>query len=132
MQKEKANLLLITPAWPTQSWHPLQLQLTVQIPLLLPKKQNILLEANREKHPLIEQENLQLLAWTVSGKNYMQKEFWETLPLLSQIPEDPVEMLITNQPGVSGIAGVSQKQVDLIKCSVNKTLLFLTECLNGL
>ena len=26
----------------------------------------------------------------------------------------------------------SQRQVDLIKCSVNKTLLFLTECLNGL
>ena len=116
MQKEKATLLLITPAWPTQSWHPLQLQLTVQIPLLLPKKQNILLEANRENHPLIEQKNLQLLAWTVSGKNYMQKEFWETLPLLSQIPEDPVEMLITNQPGVSGIAGVLKDR--LISLSV--------------
>ena len=67
VQKEKSTLLLITPAWQTQSWYPLLLQLTVRIALLLPKTQNHLLGANREKHPLIEQGNLKLLAWTVSG-----------------------------------------------------------------
>ena len=46
----------------------------------------------------------------------MQNEFWETLPLLSQMPEDPVEMLITNQPSVSGIAGVLKDR--LISLSV--------------
>ena len=57
-------------------------------------------------HPLIEQENLQLPAWTVSGKDYMQKEFRKIRPLLSQIPEDQVQMLITNRSGVSSITGV--------------------------
>ena len=89
-QKEKATLLLITPAWQTQSWSPLLLQLTVRITLVLPKTQNLLLDPNREKHPLIEQGNLQLLVWTVSRKVYMHKEFWKTLPLLSQMPEDQV------------------------------------------
>ena len=32
--------------------------------------------------------------------------FWKTLPLLSQMPEDQVQMLITNWPSASGIAGV--------------------------
>ena len=36
----------------------------------------------------------------------MQKEFRKTLPLLLQMPEDQVQMLITNHCGVIGIAGV--------------------------
>ena len=44
--------------------------------------QNLLLGPNKEKHPLTELGNLQLLAWTVSGKDYMQ-EFRKNLPLLS-------------------------------------------------
>ena len=71
VQKGKATLLLITPAWQIQLWYPLLLKLTVRIPLRLPKTQNLLLGTNREKHPLIAQGKLQLLAWTVSGKDYM-------------------------------------------------------------
>ena len=59
-----------TPAWQTQSWYPLMLQLTLEVPLLLP----IILGLNGEKHSLIEKGNLQLLVWAVSGKDYMQKE----------------------------------------------------------
>ena len=102
VQKEKATLLLITPSWQTQSWYPLVLQPKVRIP----KTQNLLLGPNSEKHPLIEQRNLQLQAWKVSGKDCMQKELQKTLPLLSQMPEGQVKMLITNRPGVSGIAKV--------------------------
>ena len=100
------TLLLITLAWQTQSCYLLLLQITVRIPLLLPKTQNLLIGPNREKDSLIEQGNLQLLVWTVSGKDYLQKVFHKTLPLLSQMPEDQVQMLITNQPGISGVAGV--------------------------
>ena len=109
------------------------LQLTVRIPLLLPKTQSLLLSPNREKHLLIEQGNLQFLARIVSRKDYMKKEFRKTLLLLSQMLEDQVQMFITNRTGVNGIAGhswCSQKQGDPIKCSVNKILQFLTECFN--
>ena len=80
------------------------------------KNQNLLLGPNRVKHPFIEQGNLELLAWIVSGKDYMQKELRKTLPLLSQMSEDQVQMLITNRLGVSSAAGVLKDR--LISLSV--------------
>ena len=80
------------------------------------KNQNLLLGPNRVKHPFIEQGNLDLLAWIVSGKDYMQKELRKTLPLLSQMSEDQVQMLITNRLGVSSAAGVLKDR--LISLSV--------------
>ena len=102
----RKRFLLYTPAWKSQSWYPVLLQLTVRIRILLPKTQNLLLGPNTEKHPLIEQGNLQLLEWIVSGKDYMQKKFRKTLPLLSQMLEDQVQMLIINRSDISGTAGV--------------------------
>ena len=66
------------------------LQLAVRIPLLLPKSPDLLLGPNKKKQPLIEQGNLQLLAWTISVKDYMKEEFQKSLPLLSQVPQDEV------------------------------------------
>ena len=40
------------------------------------------------------------------GKGYLQKEYQRNLPLLSQMPDDQAQSLITYSPGVSGIAGV--------------------------
>ena len=100
----RKRFLLITPA--SKSWYPVLLQFTARIQILLPKTQNLLLGPNTEKHPLIGQGNLQLPEWIVSGKDYMQKKFRKTLPLLSQMLEDQVQMLITNRSDVSGTAGV--------------------------
>ena len=61
---------------------------------------------NKEPHPLRTKGSLQLLAWIVSGKGYLQKEYQRKLPLLSQMPDDQAQSLITNRPGISGIAGV--------------------------
>ena len=55
---------------------------------------------------LITKGNLQLLAWIVSGKGYLQKEYQRNLPLLPQMPGDQAQSLITNCPAVSGIASV--------------------------
>ena len=46
------------------------------------------------------------------------------------MPEYQVQMLITNRPGVKLHSWCSQRQVDLIKCSVNRILRFLTKCFN--
>ena len=43
---------------------------------------------NKELHSLITKGNLQLLAWIISGKGYIQKEYQRNLPLLSQMPDD--------------------------------------------
>ena len=66
---DQAILILITPAWQTQSWYPQLLRLSIQSLLILAQK----LGPNKELHPLITKGNLQLLAWIVSGKGYFQK-----------------------------------------------------------
>ena len=103
---DQATLSLITPAWQTQSWYPQLLRLSIRDPLILPKVPELLQGPNTELHHLITKGDLQLLAWIASGKGYLQKEYQRNLPLLSQMPDDQAHSLITNRPGVSGIAGV--------------------------
>ena len=47
-----------------------------------------------------------LLAWTVSLKSYLQKEYQKNLSLISQVAKDKTQTLITNRLSVSGMAGV--------------------------
>ena len=75
-------------------------------PFNLPKVPDLLQGPNKEPHPLITKGSLQLLAWIVSGKGCLQKEYQRKLPLLSQMPDDQAQSLITNRPDVSGTAGV--------------------------
>ena len=57
--------------------------------------------------PFIENQTRKtILTGKISEKDYMQKEFQTNLLLLSHKLEDEVQTLITNWPGVSGIAGV--------------------------
>ena len=89
-----------TPAWQTQSWYPLMLQLTLEVPLLLP----IILGLNGEKHPFDREGKI-----TTPGMGSLRKRLHaegKTLPLLSQMPQDQVQIPTTNSPGVSSIAGV--------------------------
>ena len=101
---DQATLILITPAWQTQSWYP-QL-LSIRNPLILSKVPGLLQGPKKELHPLIAKGNLQHLAWIVSGKDYLQKEYQRNLPPLSQMPDNQAQSLIPNRPGVNGIAGV--------------------------
>ena len=68
---DQAILILITPAWQTQSWYPQLLRLSILLILL--KVPDLLKGPNKELHSLITKGNLQLLAWIVSGKGYFQK-----------------------------------------------------------
>lgn len=103
---EKATILLITPAWQTQAWYPSILQMSVQNPLSIPKTRNLLLDPDQKVHPLVKNQSLQLVAWNVSGKNWLQKGFQKTLSLSSQMPGEKVQTLITTRLGESLIAGV--------------------------
>ncbi|XP_068712820.1 uncharacterized protein [Montipora foliosa] len=53
IHNDKALVLLIAPVWTTQNWYPLLLQLAVEQPILLPRKDNLLtLPHSQELHPL--------------------------------------------------------------------------------
>ena len=57
-------------------------------------------------HPLVLNIRPSIVTWKVSGGVWPQKEFWKGLQSLSQVPEDQARNLITNRPGVNGLAGV--------------------------
>ena len=62
----KAVVLLIAPVWTTQSWYPLVLQLLIEEPILLPKKENLLvLPHSKALYPT--RDSLVLAAWMLSG-----------------------------------------------------------------
>ena len=72
---DQATLILTTPVWQNQSWYHQLLRLSIRNPLILPKVPDLLQSQNKELHPLITNGNLQLLAWIVSGKGFLQKEY---------------------------------------------------------
>ena len=94
----------------------------------MPKVPDLLQGPNKELHPLVTKGNLHLLAWIVSGKGYLQREYERNLPLFSQMLDDQAQSRITNRPGVSGMPGLLGRQIDPIKCPFTHILDFLTEC----
>ena len=53
IRENQALMLLIALVWSTQSWYPLRLQLLIDRPVLLPKKDNLLfLPQSKTTHPM--------------------------------------------------------------------------------
>ena len=76
----------------------------VQHSKILPNLTTLLQNPQGQKHPLQEGNQIQLLAWKVSGKPWKVREYQNSLLQLSQIPEGQGQYLITNRAGESGIA----------------------------
>ena len=68
-------VLLITPLWKSQMWYPLLPEMSVELPILLPSDHNLLMDPHGNRHPMILQGHLQLVAWTVSGLRYKVEDF---------------------------------------------------------
>uniref|UniRef100_A0A0P6EQZ6 Reverse transcriptase/ribonuclease h/methyltransferase n=1 Tax=Daphnia magna TaxID=35525 RepID=A0A0P6EQZ6_9CRUS len=67
LRREKANLLMICPVWPSQPWFPVLLELACDVPILLVPSHDLLKSATGETHPLLLTGSLQLAAWKLSG-----------------------------------------------------------------
>ena len=97
--------------WPAQPWYGQILDLCITEPLLLSQSQEFLVDPKGQIHPLVLNKTLKLMAWKISGKTWLRKEFQTRLPILSQIPEDQALQLITNRPGKNGLAGVVKNRL---------------------
>ena len=75
VEEDQAEVILVAPHWPTQSWFPKLTRLLVQFPVLLPSRPNIVhLPFNSGKeHPL--GVKLLLMACHLSGKASETKAF---------------------------------------------------------
>ena len=74
VQKDQINMIVVTPAWQSQSWHPVLLKMTN--PVLLPNHSKVLL--SRENSSFISKlvtDGMALVAWILSGKVCLQKGY---------------------------------------------------------
>ena len=111
VREEGLTMILVTPNWPAQPWYSQILDLCITESLLLPQSQELLVDPKGQVHPLVLNKTLKLMAWKISGKTWLRKEFQTRLPILSQIPEDQALQLITNRPGKNGLAGVVKNRL---------------------
>ena len=85
--KDQSLLLIITPAWQTQPWYEILLSMLAQHPIILLNLTTLLQGPQGQKHPLQEGNQLHLVAWKVSGKPWAVREYQNSLPHFSRIPE---------------------------------------------
>ena len=104
-------MILVTPNWPAQPWYSQILDLCITESLLLPQSQELLVDPKGQVHPLVLNKTLKLMAWKISGKTWLRKEFQTWLPILSQIPEDQALQLITCRPGKNWLASVMKDRL---------------------
>jgi len=107
-QQEGSTIVLITPLWRTQAWFPALLESAVACPLLLPKRQDLLMDPLNQPHPIASQGKLQLVAWKISGEGTRQQEFHRGLQTYSSLVGAKGLTQHMNQDGDGGFAGVTQ------------------------
>ena len=111
VRKDQSLLLIVTPAWQTQPCYAVLLAMLVLHPIILPNLTTLLQGTQGQKHPLQEGNQLQLVAWKISGKLWKMREYQNSLSHLLQIPEGQGQYLITNRPGESGLPGVVNRRL---------------------
>ncbi len=75
IRHEKALVVFVCPVWIGQPWFLLLLELSCDVPRLLPPSQDLLKSALDESHPLIRNGALHLAVWRLSGDNTLSKGF---------------------------------------------------------
>ena len=109
--QEKCQIILIAPAWPTQSWFNLLLDLSIENPLRLPIKSDLFKQTDKpffHSNPA----HLKLHAWRLQGGSCKTKDFQRKLPTESWDLKEPPPEGYMDLDGKSFALGVSQtKQI---------------------
>ena len=91
----------------------LLLKMSIKSPILLPAKNTLLMNPPWSTHPLLELGSLRLVAWLISSNKWRQREYLKRLQSSSQLPKGQVKKLVTNQPGISGLADLHRDKLSL-------------------
>jgi hypothetical protein len=67
VRMQGTQVTLVFPLWPTQPWFPVLQELMVESPYIFPDHQNLLLDAQGNKHPLLLESSLRLAACRIDG-----------------------------------------------------------------
>jgi hypothetical protein len=74
---------MVTPLWPTQSWFPILLELSIDIPRLFHPEQDLLTSLLGEFHQLTANHSIRLITWRLSGVVSIAKAFRQKLSSFS-------------------------------------------------
>ena len=108
VSRDKATVVLITPSSQTQPWYSTLLEMSVELPILLPNCKELLVDPSGQPHPLLLSNQLRLSVWKVSGVDAQIADFWRTLPTYSCSPDERELRQLTMVPGKRGLAGAIQ------------------------
>jgi len=97
------DMIMIAPVWTTQPWYPLLLEMSMENPIILPRRENLLLNPKGETHP--NAGKLQLAAWKVSSRDSKRREFRRRLLTSSATNVGNQHSIVTTAPGRSSLAG---------------------------
>lgn len=106
LRKEGADLVLVCPYWPSQPWFPTLLQLTTDVPLVLPRRADLLTNGLGEPHPLSTRLSFRLIAWPLSGDASRSEAFRRRWSTFSWPAAETRPSPLTNPPGGLGLLGV--------------------------
>ena len=81
-QGQVHTVTLITPCWQTQLQYPQLLGILIRRPILIPSSTTLLVNPKGNPHPLVLNKTLKLVAWHVSGRNYLSRELLRKQPSL--------------------------------------------------
>ena len=101
------TVTLITSYWQTQLWYPQVLGTLIRRPVVIPSSITLLVDTKGNPYPLVSKKTLILVAWQVSGRDYLSREFLRKQLSLLPSQEGKVLWEITNRFGRSGLAGVT-------------------------
>ncbi len=106
VEQDQSCVILIAPAWPTQTWYAKTLSLLWHNPILLPPTRNLLSNPAGDPHPLVMKGHLPLVAWPICGNISKRKAYQSQLPTYSSTSSPQILKDSTSQPTASGLAGV--------------------------
>lgn len=125
IRNDKALVLLIAPLWTTQNWYPLFLQLAVEQPILLPRKDNLLtLPHSHEFHPL--RNSLRLATWMLS-RDRLQTGFSDDAITIISASWTPGTDKQYNSAWNKWCGWCEQRKIDLLQASVDEVVNFLSQ-----
>ena len=100
--KQQAELVLVAPVWKAQPWYPVLLKMLIQIPLLIPPKEDLIQPTHEINRPEV---TPQLAVWVISGNDTRSASFRKKLQTSSchhgdrSLQEHMIPFLASGQAG---------------------------------
>ena len=105
LKDHPCEMILVAPKWPNQCWYARLLELLVELPLVLPLREDLLFQPhNHQRHRSLPA--VCLHAWRLSSDLSKREAFRRQLPIRSLAVVDNLHGLSTTASGRSSLVGV--------------------------